>query len=243
MSNSPYLAKALLIGDSLAAPRPHRGQTLDRTWPELIKSRFPEVDVWQRCRAASMSDDVLREFHLFSDSLDFFHFLVVQVGIGDCCPRPYPYFLHRMILALAPPAFIRWINAHYPYLLKIRAKPWISKLQYVKNLRDMATTAHERHPEMRITFIAIGEPSHSFLQKVPGIVQFQRDYNSAVRQMVEQLHLPGRVLYLDPYSSHDPKDIFIDDGHHLTVTGHRIIAEGLAEAWRGACDFRSENIS
>src|SRR5690348_17066455 len=91
-------ARALILGDSLGAPRPHRGQTLDVTWPVLLKKSFPQLDVWQRCRAGGMSNEVRKEYNLFSDSIDAFGLVVIQVGIGDCCPRPYPLFLEQFLL-------------------------------------------------------------------------------------------------------------------------------------------------
>lgn len=221
--------RALVLGDSLAIPRPKRGQHLTATWPVLLKARFPNIDIWQRCRPGVLCYEVLKEFQLFSESLDAFSFLVVQVGIGDCCPRPYPHVIYRILQALHWDNVIKRINSWYPTLLKIRATPWFSPKRYFEHIDEIVAVSLSTNPAIRIVLVAIGEPSRELLRKVPGIEKWVVEYNAQLALIAEKRGT--QVHYLDPYKGTPLEEVFLDDGHHLTVKGHKLIAEAIAEIW------------
>ncbi|MEO5961208.1 MAG: SGNH/GDSL hydrolase family protein [Opitutaceae bacterium] len=225
-------ARALILGDSLGAPRPHRGQKLDVTWPVLLKKTFPSLDIWQRCRPASMSDSVRKEFNLFSDSIDAFGLVVIQVGIGDCCPRPYPLFLEQFILTYGFRGLQKRLNSLYPPLLKLRSKPWIGRAAFVENIRFMIDTTRERNPAAAISVVKIGTPCAEFVRKVCNAAACAADYNRALESLCRSYGASSRVTFVDPYADFAPEELFIADGHHLTQLGHRSVADSLEPSFR-----------
>lgn len=228
-SNRP--PRALILGDSLGAPRPHRGQKLEITWPVLLKQRFPDVDIWQRCRPGSMSDAVRKEYNLFSDSLDGFDLLTIQVGIGDCCPRPYPYWFEQLIQTYAWKNLHQRLNSLYPLLLRFRARQWIDRAEFVNNIRFMIDTTLARRPTMAIRVVVIGTPCHDFVRKARHVASCAADYNAALATLCRSYACEANVALIDPYSEFVPEDLFIADGHHLTELGHRAVADALAPSF------------
>lgn len=226
------MKRALLIGDSLAAPRPKRGQPLDCTWPALIKSACPHIDVWQRCRPGIVTDEVLGEFHLFSESLDAFQYLVVQTGIADCCPRPYPLWMNKLFLFLGGRSLVNRISKMYPWLLKFRSRSWLTPSQFGGYLEEVVRVSLERSPAMQVILIAVGEPCNRLLETVgPTSIAYQRQFNQAMNDLAARYADRGAVQFIDPYKDHLPSDLFIDDGHHLSTDGHRLIAQEILRVW------------
>lgn len=221
--------RALVIGDSLAIPRPKRGQHLSATWPALLKEKFPDIDVWQRCRPGVLCYEVLREFNLFTESLDAFDFLVIQVGIGDCCPRPYPHVVYRVLQALHWENVIKKINSWYPFLLRFRAVPWFTPQKYFDHIDEIATVALQQNPHISVSLIAIGEPSRELLRKVPGIEKWVPRYNTQLERIADKHG--ARVSFINPYAGTPLSEVFLEDGHHLTVKGHQLVAAAVADTW------------
>jgi lysophospholipase L1-like esterase len=229
--------RILLLGDSLGVPRPYRGQPIDATWPVLLKLKFTSLDIWQRCRAASYSHDILKEFHCFSDSISAFDLVVVQVGIGDCCPRPFPLFFHYIFQTCLSAKANKKINSWYPFLQKIRSKPWISVDLYIRRMKEIADLTLERNPNASVVFIRIGTPCHGLLAKAPGVERYVERYNSALEQLCRSYGEHSRVSYLDPYLGYETEKLFIDDGHHLTVLGHQAVAKALTPWFEQICSY------
>jgi len=225
--NQNHILRALIIGDSLGAPRPHRGQNLDSTWPVRLKTKYPQIDIWQRCRAGSMSDSVLKEYHLFSDSISDFDLLVIQVGIGDCCPRPYPLFLEKFIMAYGFRRLHKWLSSLYSTLLKFRSKPWISRREFAANLKQMIDTTRERNPRAKICVVKIGTPHGEFVRKVWNVREYAAAYNETMEELCRSYGPDSTVASIDPYLGFEPEELFISDGHHLTICGHRAVAQTL----------------
>ena len=221
--------RALIVGDSVAVPRPNRGQRLEDTWPVLLKAWFPHIDFWQRCRAAATSWDVVKEYGQFSDSIDAFRSLIVQVGIADCCPRPYPFALEKLLRAYLSPRAMRKINEQYHWMLKLRARPFTSKEQFLENFRSIIQTTFERNPRSLVVIIAIGPPCHDLVRKASGIEKYQQAYNQTLKDFCAGFGRPQQLFFVDPYAGHEAGQVFLDDGHHLTVFGHNVVAEAVAQ--------------
>ncbi len=222
--------RVLILADSLAIPRPHRGQSLEVTWPAQLKKAISSLDIWQRARPASTIYELYEEFNLFSDSLDCFDALVLQVGITDCCPRPDPYFLHRFIAYFCSKRFQKLINSNYQYLLKVRAKPWVSRSDFEKHFRLMIDKSLLKNPKLKVAIIKIGPPCHEFVKKVPAISKFVSEYNSIIDLLAQDANYKAQVKIVDPYTKHAPEKIMIEDGHHLTELGHSEVTKSLIDA-------------
>lgn len=224
--------RILILADSLAIPRPHRGQPLEITWPAILKASNEKLDVWQRARPASTVIEILDEFNLFSDSISSFAGLVLQVGITDCCPRPDPYFFQRFSRYFLGKRFQRFINSNYHRLLKLRSRPWISKTTFANSVREILGKSIERNPSIKIAVIKIGPPCHNFVEKVKEIPRYVEEYNSVLEEIIRDDKFRSNVSLLNPYSGKDAKEIMINDGHHLTDLGHKLVAQSVKDALR-----------
>lgn len=228
--------RALIVGDSLGSPRPHRGQKLDVTWPVLLKKAFREVDIWQRCRAGSMSNEVLKEYNLFSDSIDAFQLLIIQVGIGDCCPRPYPLWMEQFLATYGFKGMRKCLNALYPFLLNFRARQWISREQFIRNIRFMIDTTRARNPNAAIAVVRIGTPCRELVKRIKDAPPHAASYNAALERLCASYGPDSDVTCIDPYRDHEPEELFIADGHHLTQVGHLAVAQALEPFVRRLAD-------
>jgi hypothetical protein len=225
--------RMLVLGDSLAIPRPHKGQYIEETWPVLLSDAFPSLDVWQRCRPGPVCADIVKEFRCFRDSLEFFDCLVLQVGITDCCPRPFPRFVQNLIDYTGSLSLRNKVNSWYPFLLKLRAKPWTRLDDFKSHLESMIETTLRNSPDTRVIVLAIGEPCHDLSKKIPHVGEYRERFNDAIIEVCSG-YPETAARFLDPYKSHSLDQIFLDDGHHLTKRGHALVAECIAEALKQA---------
>lgn len=215
--------RVLILGDSLPAPRPKRGQPLETTWPALLRERRPDLDVWQRARPRSCSIDVLAEFKLFTESLTRFDAIVVQTGIVDCVPRPYPRWFMKVFEVFANFEQVRAFDrAAHKNFLWAYGRPWVSQKAYEANLTRLVREAAAAHPELKVLFVPIAPPTRRLLTEFRGVDQTVARYNETLRTLAAQHG--DSVSTLDPFSRHDPLALTLDDGHHLTCLGHDSIA-------------------
>lgn len=217
--------RILVLGDSLPAPRPRRGQPLETTWPALLRQSGADVDVWQRARPRACSIDVLAEFKLFTDSLSRFDAVVVQTGIVDCVPRPYPRWFIKIFEVFATFEQLRAFDRFaHQRLLWAYGRAWVSRAEYRANLERLIRESISHHPALRILLVPIAPPTRRMLTEFRDLVPTVALYN-AVLQQLGRVHGPA-VVTLNPFSGYDPLALTLDDGHHLTCLGHaRIAAE------------------
>lgn len=219
--------RILILGDSLPCPMPHRGQPLEVTWPALLRQRLPGLDVWHRARPRWCSFDVLAEFGLFTDSLVSFDAVIVQIGIVDCGPRPYPRWLFRLLELFTTYGQMRRLDgiAHRRFLW-VYGRPWVTRGQFKANLESLVATAAARNPRLRVAFVPILPPTRRLVRLLPGIAASAARYNEVLRELARE-H-PANAHAVEPYAAHDPHALTLEDGQHLTRLGHELIAAHLA---------------
>lgn len=219
--------RILILGDSLPFPRPNKGQPLPVTWPALLREQYPECDIWLRATPRSCILDVLKEFAFFTDSLAEFDLIVVQTGIVDCAPRPYPRFVYKLIESFCGmPALRRIERFAHARLRWLYGRPWVSSREFAASIRELVETASERHPGIRSAFVPIASPSRTIVQTLPGVDRAAAEYNGTLARTVSDLKSLNAIL-LDPFAGVDPEVITIEDGHHLSRTGHVCIAAAI----------------
>jgi lysophospholipase L1-like esterase len=220
--------RILVLGDSLPAPRPRHGLALEKTWPVLLREYAPETDVWQRARSRACSDDVLAEFRLFSDSLTRFDAMVIQTGIVDCAPRPYPRWFGQLVEIFATTEHHRaFERLAHRRLLWAYGRPWVSRIAFKGHLGSLLGEAAQSHPALRVLLIPIVAPTRRMLAGFPGIAAIVSSYNETLRELAQEHR--ATTVALDPYTRHDPLALTLDDGHHLTTVGHDLIAAEIAK--------------
>ena len=223
--------RILILGDSLPFPRPQKGQPVDVTWPALLKAQLPEADVWLRATPRSCILDVIKEFFFFTDSLPDFEVIVVQTGIVDCAPRPYPRWIYKLLETFLGMAKLRKIERFsHDHLLWLHGRPWVGQNSFAKAIRQLAETAHERNPALAPLFVPLAPPTRTSVQTLPDIDRAAAIYNKILERETRELSEKFPCHCVQPFSDSDPFEITIEDGHHLSVTGHRLIADALVTA-------------
>jgi lysophospholipase L1-like esterase len=220
--------RILILGDSLPFPRPHKGQPVDVTWPSLIKARIPDADVWLRATPRSCILDVIKEYFFFTDSLPAFDVVIVQTGIVDCAPRPYSRWIYKFLETFLGMAKLRKIERFaHDHLLWLYGRPWVSQNAFVQGIRQIVETTHGKNPALTTLFVPIAPPTRTIVQTLTGIDHAAALYNRIIEREVSALKKEFLCDCVQPFSNRDPFEITIEDGHHLSVVGHRLIAEAL----------------
>ena len=219
----------LILGDSLPSHRSRAGISLSQTWPELLKQASPTLNILNRSRWRATSREVLREFRFFSDSLDHFDAIIIQCGIVDAVPRPMSHRLQRFVWEFFPVALERIFNAIvYGLPSWFPRHSWLSPQQYHGNLLEVVSTAVSRNPTIMIVMIPILPAGRGMSQIFPGVEELIARFNNELLSLVLKFS-EKKVYLLDSYSSLDIEELTTHDGHHLSVMGHRIVADSLSK--------------
>lgn len=216
--------RLLILGDSLAFARAIQGQDFPEAWPAIIQDRMLDWAVWQRCRQASTIMEVQKEFNLFAAQADDFSAFVLQVGVVDCCPRPFPYLFQRILNAFASEALHKWVNKHYHLMLRVRSRPWISLDEYRSGLVAIIESILAKNPTAKIGILETAHGAHRYLEKIADVNIYIDRYNEVLDQIEESYKDRGRVVILRPYRDVKIGQLLLDDGHHLNKDGHERVA-------------------
>jgi len=223
--------RILILGDSLPFPRPAKGQPLRATWPSLLKERLPQSETWLRAHTRFTIIDVLKELGFFTESLTEFDAIIVQTGIVDCAPRPYPHFIARLIdVCVSMPTYRKIERFTHQRLLWLYRRPWVSEGAFSATAERLVQTAYEYNPTLKVLFIPIAPPNRTIVKSLPGIDSAAGRYNEALEAKVKTLSPKFGCQCLNPFYSANPLDVTIDDGHHLSSHGHELIADAIAQA-------------
>jgi lysophospholipase L1-like esterase len=223
--------RILILGDSLPFPRPLRGQPIAATWPAILKERLPHADIWLRANPRSCMLDVLRELDFFTDSLGAFDLIVVQAGIVDCAPRPYPRLLYKMLeAAVGMPRLRRIERFAHRRLLWAYGRPWVGPRAFGEAVARLADIAHRANPRSEVIFLSIAPPTRTIAADLRGIDRAAAAYNEVLRREVGRLRETRPCRFVDPFAETDPFRTTIEDGHHLSRLGHHLVADAIVSS-------------
>jgi len=224
--------RILILGDSLPFPRPNKGQALRATWPSLLKERLPQCETWLRAHTRFTIIDVLKELGFFTESLTEFDAIVVQTGIVDCAPRPYPHFIAKLIdVCVSMPTYRKIERFTHQRLLWLYRRPWVSESAFSAAAERLVQTAYQHNPTLRVFFIPVAPPTRTIVKSLPGIDTAAERYNAILTAKVKTLSPKFGCQCLTPFDSANSLDVTIDDGHHLSSLGHELIADAIAQAF------------
>lgn len=223
--------RILILGDSLPFPRPTRGQPLKLTWPSLLKDRLPQIDAYLRAHPRFTIIDVLKELGFFAESLADFDAVIVQVGIVDCAPRPYPHLIAKLIeVCVSMPTFRKIEGFTHRRLLWCYRRPWVEEAEFVSAAQHLVEMVFSCNPRLKVIFITVAPPSRTIVELLPGIELAAGRYNAALSKIINKLAPTYGCRLLDPFTGADQLMFTIEDGHHLSGYGHKLIADSLVPA-------------
>lgn len=218
---SGQFKRLLCLGDSLGKPR---GRpcivTLEDTWPTILQKELGNFKVIRNFTPSKQSKDIIEEIQ--NDVTCYFpDVIIVQVGVVEL----YPRCLSRVELEIVKRTPVlrdiwRVISKRYrSKIVKMRNLSYASLDTYVDNLLEF----RELNPGKKIVYIPplphppIFERSHS-----PG-------YNDRVFHLINHELFKQYFDYDFLLKFAESSDLMVSDGHHLSVMGHRVLADKLIE--------------
>jgi hypothetical protein len=223
--------KLLILGDSLAFPRYHKNQKLEDCWPVLLQKSFSNALVWNRARSGStvldVQDELKKLVGFFGDSKQF-DFVMLQVGIVDCCPRSNSEFDRAISKYLLDfPKFGVFLhNKYLEYSSFVRKKmgidfPKVSLVTYSRNLKKVIQMC--MLISKQIVLVTIPRPCKYLVVNEPGVLNLYFGYN---HEMIEVARTQANCIFLIDWPDNS-NDFILEDGHHLSNEGHQYLARQI----------------
>jgi acyl-CoA thioesterase I len=232
----------LIIGDSLACPRPWIGVDLTSTYGYLLYqelagryfvANFAEGDNSTR---RSIRKAFIRTFVEQGSA----SYAIIQLGIVDCAPRLLTNF-ERILGAIAVRThflnqlftlYIQ-IKSRYRYsLTRIFPKTLISVKEFEANYRTLLLEVIANNPVKKIFLVGIVCPGQVLREKSYGIDANIDEYNKRLKSLCDEM--PNILEYIDLHlvTKENPEWITADDGHHIHREAHDWIAKNIGDRIR-----------
>lgn len=227
----------LILGDSLSFPRDT--YTIKETWPSLLQRNIlKKIEIsdhlfWFRAKGGSDICNVLEEIYTLSGYVQNkeFDFVIVQVGVVDCTPRPYSNLILKFLNSNKLGLKIKTIiHKHIKFFYLFYSKPNLS-IKIWKNKIEETAIALNKIAKQTI-FLSIAPPGERFCKKVPKIESIIQTYNTMLFETVNHINVHGNIRVINPYEDNNfdtTTDIMQNCGHHLTVEGHIKVSKKIVE--------------
>lgn len=216
----------IVLGDSLSFPRGSKGQTLEQAWPQRICSDTRVDVLWMRAREAATAGIVLEEARQVGRYVEGgaipFDLAIVQVGIVDCSPRPLP----RWLMKRMPRGRLLQKVVYRIGTRRKHPRPWVSPTSYASSMAQLATALLKF--SKAVVMIEIAPPGPQLQSKLGDFSELVEQYNSALRTVAHEAGPRVNSLPMDPSTGFDTARHLLEDGHHLTSSGHAWLAIQLA---------------
>lgn len=234
----------LVYGDSLALPRATDGIGYLDTYGEIVRAALQAdqdsaVALYNRAKGGA---PIRRIYSDWVEDATYFGRLpqsmtIIQTGIVDCAPRPIPAAVRRGVGVLPAPfrkGVVRILHNNRARL--IEAGPtWrtTSPGRFASTLRRWLTELSSFTDQTYVLTIApttAGMDDHS-----PGLAESIDLYNAVIRRLAAEAGIDTHVVdvfALIQGAGGPSAHINQHDGHHLTKSGHALIADAILERHR-----------
>ena len=143
-----------------------------------------------------------------------FDYTIVQIGICDVTPRLFPKRVYSRLKWLP---FFKLIHRKRIFY-KIFGRPWISQKRFRYEVDSLIKVLKSFSKD--IVFIGIAPPVKNLLYNVGDFTDLVNIYNQVLKE--------NNSIFLDCWGKeYCVKDFFLNDGHHLSIHGHRHLFELL----------------
>lgn len=205
------------MSDSLAlARREPESLRVEQTWSALVH-RGLECAQWLQCSwGGATTSDLLAQSDYWLHSSHTVDCMIVQAGIVDCAPRAFTR--REAVFQQALAAFTRFFpragRQLFEALRRRRQVSYVDASRFRQNVRAFRDIA--KHQGARLIWIPV--MGAGFYDDIlPGVLKKIVQTNQILLE-----ELGGGLLDVrlgDEY--------FMNDGHHLTPGGHRILADKI----------------
>lgn len=228
----------ILLGDSLACPRPWEEIYLYDTYGCQVQTLLgPGHYVFNWSKGENSTKKVLAESFLRTyvraAKADY---AIIQLGIVDCAPRLMSNF-ERIIGGIATRLpFFREVFKSYADL-KARHRYQLTKLfpmslvpqdKFYENYNLLIAEILAWNNIKQIFLINIAYPGEILIKRSYGIIQNIQAYNRIIAELHEKYK--GSTHLIDFYSKtlDNPQWITVSDGHHILKPAHDWLAKTIA---------------
>ncbi len=237
MSDSPTkIVHLYFYTDSVAFPR-IEDQALEQTWPFLVKDRLEAeygVRVYLCLRGlgggtiGEIRSIFLRDIGYFrGQGGDTVSLVILNTGVVDASPQPFTYCL-RIIgrIPLIGPKLWHYVQVPLRPHRAILQRIWSYKRTSPTRFKYLFDHMVRQVGRLNMAAISIDTPltPTPLEDRSPGLRTAIQQYNALKRANTEVTHV-AMDWVRDEY--------YLEDGHHLTLTGHRLLADRLIDAVRG----------
>ncbi|MFD0950031.1 hypothetical protein ACFQ0F_06455 [Paraperlucidibaca wandonensis] len=214
---------ALFLTDSLGYPRvDNQGTSASEVWTYTVRDQAQK----KSCKVSFFFDmkpfrdtrsllvDV--EKHCLSYSPDL---IILQVGIVDCYPRALTKIELQVVsrLPIINQLSKAFVKKYYKKLVRKRNIAYVPLAEYKQNLIKLK----EFFPKANWLVIPIAPASQSYM-----------DANPLISSRIEAYNAIQEVVFSDAYKNDiykncDLEKVFLEDNHHLSKYGHKIVSSGV----------------
>ena len=231
MAEPPYL-NLFVYSDSLAFRRQGQSHDLAFLYPFVLRALIEErigvrVNLMLRglpgATIARLGASVVRDTGYFGGTGDALNVAIIQGGIVDCAPHPFTYALAPLLRAIPVlgQRLISFLVKHRRVLQLTWSYREVSESTFSKAYASIVAVLRRT----RISPIAVGlpVPTPEVEYRSPGFSASVMRYNELIRQALPEAFCDVESRFTESMRG----EFLLEDGHHLTVAGHRLYAEAL----------------
>lgn len=222
--------------DSIGFPR-RDVQPLQETFPWLVKDILEnklnvKVYLYHRGMGGASVTDVYRilttdsgYFRFSGNDDNQLAFRIFNVGIVDAAPRPFTYYFKEIIQGIPVLGPVIWSGVHKyrPFLQSIYSYQ-LTPLRRFRKVYGSMVRESVRDGFSVLSMMTPLPPVHQELRS-NGYRAAVNEYNNAKRDFEGLIEIE------------EGGDLLLEDGHHLTLLGHKRYAELIAAAMLGTGKF------
>lgn len=233
------MKNVVIIGDSLACPRPWIGLGQDETYSSRIQralgNKAHVINLAQGERSTRYyASETFAKTYVARSNTDT---LIMQLGIVDCAPRLMT-LVERGIGFLCKKT--RVTNSMFMKYVTFKSK---NRLFFTKNFPNIKVKKHEFKNNVEtiinnykkygntncIIIINISYPGSHLTSRSFNVLNIINEYNEVLEGFA--IADPNCVQLLDLFSitRDDQSLITPEDGHHITALAHEIVAKALLD--------------
>lgn len=229
----------VIIGDSLACPRPWIGLGQNDTYASLIQRSLGGdahvINLASGDRSTRhYASEAFKKTYIENSATDT---LVSQLGIVDCAPRLMT-LLERGIGFLCQKArvtnavfqsYVAFKSAHRMFFTRHFPNILVEKDEFERNMRLILENFFSKGEAKRAILINIAFPGAHLTTRSFDVLRIIESYNEVLARIAAED--PERVEVIDIFAitRDQPSLITIGDGHHITNAAHKVIAKILLD--------------
>lgn len=230
----------IVIGDSLACPRPWEGIGLRDTYAyqlqELLGNEHYVINwsMGENSTQKATTEGFLRTYVRAAEA----HYAIIQLGIVDCAPRLMSKF-ERLVggvavrLPVCRDLFKRYTNLkarNRLYLTKLFPMTLVSKKVFREKYHLLISEILKWNKIKKVYLINIASPGLALVTRSYGIGNNVDSYNEIINELHQIFHDKTILIDLNSQINVNQDWITSNDGHHILMPAHDWLANTIGNS-------------